>query len=208
MEEETDLPKAPRLIRPLKRYRTSHEDSNTSSDPIFSSDGPEPSAEDYGAPRTCKRQFRGPWWNSGKSSRRHDMTRKVDSGIYVASDEAEDLADTWAPSSPMLDAEGYNNPWVPTSIPTGAENDEVEEDSADAWMPSSAVLDSEDDALSQDIDILEAEHALVHSSRSSFPPCQDLSAPEREAGRIVMHCIENSVEIVDLSYVIAKKICQ
>jgi hypothetical protein len=89
MDEEGELPEYPLLTRPLKRSRLAVDDVNTSSDPVFSSDGPEPSCEDYEMDRS-KRQFRGAWWDGSVPARRHKFSRNMDSGIYLPSDGSDD----------------------------------------------------------------------------------------------------------------------
>ncbi|KAL9096108.1 MAG: hypothetical protein Q9165_001631 [Trypethelium subeluteriae] len=107
MEEEIDLPELPLIARSLKRSRVTLDDVNTSSDPIFSSDGPEPSAEDYTVQRISKRQYRGAWWDDDRSSHRIGLSRKIDSGIYMGSDETDDsLPDTLVEALPLTEMKG------------------------------------------------------------------------------------------------------
>ncbi|KAI9690647.1 MAG: hypothetical protein M1820_009954 [Bogoriella megaspora] len=109
MDEEAELPELPINPRPLKRSRITIDDGNISSDPVFSSDGPDPSCEDYAAPGRSKRQYRGPWWDS-RRHRRQPFARNKDSGIYMASDTTEDsetslglLPDGWDYGGMQLD---------------------------------------------------------------------------------------------------------
>ncbi|KAF2237682.1 outer arm dynein light chain 1 [Viridothelium virens] len=116
MEEEIDLPELSLDARPLKRSRVTLDDVNTSSDPIFSSDGPEPSADDYLVQRISKRQFRGAWWDNDRPSKRIGISRKIDSGIYMGSDETDDsLPDTHVEALPLTEMKGRST----SSYPAG-----------------------------------------------------------------------------------------
>ncbi|KAI9693846.1 MAG: hypothetical protein M1822_003117 [Bathelium mastoideum] len=169
MEEEADLPELPHDQRPLKRSRMSHDDSNTSSDPIFSSDGPEPSADDYDVfERTNKRQYRGTWWQNSRQPRRIGISRKIDSGIYMASSEMEDsLEDT---------REEF--------LPGDQEDEDVERIN---------------DVLFQDPTDSNTNEFLFRSSQLVVPSSQQLPANEEHARRTILRCAENNISTIDLS---------
>ncbi|RDI76706.1 hypothetical protein Vi05172_g13308 [Venturia inaequalis] len=90
---------APYPILGRKRTRLpEHTDDSTPSDgPLFSSDPPDPSVDEYFQPRR-KRQYRGTWW--GEVTREEDgpaepapqrtknaFSRNMDSGVWMGSDE-------------------------------------------------------------------------------------------------------------------------
>ena len=171
MEDESDTLDLPRTARPLKRPRSSFSDVNTSSDPIFSSDGPEPSVEDYDVNATKKRRFKGSWWDNGRPSRRIGISRKIDSGIYIGSDGLDDnLPDNYFESSP-------------------------ERDMKDDLLPLS-------EAQSRSLPDSEIAELPLRSSQQSIPLSQQLSANLEHLRRNVLHCVENNIESIDLSYVI------
>lgn len=100
---------APPILRRKRTRVPEHTDDSTPSDPpLFSSDPPDPSVDEYFQPRR-KRQYRGTWW--GETTRqgapteppkqrvKNDFSRNMDSGIWMGSDVTdEDLrSDDTAP---------------------------------------------------------------------------------------------------------------
>jgi hypothetical protein len=110
MDDVSVSPIGPRSSPPLsittrpaprrKRTRSSfhHDDSTPSDGPLFSSDPPDPSLDNYFQPQR-KRQYRGTWWGEdtqdsqqtensqrGKSG----FARNLDSGVWMGSDNTED----------------------------------------------------------------------------------------------------------------------
>lgn len=90
---------APPVLR-RKRTRGPDTSSTPSSDgPIFSSDPPDPSVDEYFQPRR-KRQYRGTWW--GETTRedaptepapqrtKNTFSRNMDSGIWMGSDVTDE----------------------------------------------------------------------------------------------------------------------
>lgn len=79
-----------------KRTRPSFlADDSTPSDPaLFSSDPPDPSADNYFAPKR-KKQYRGTWWQNGSSEKRERkaFARNMDSGVFMGSDSSVESLD-------------------------------------------------------------------------------------------------------------------
>lgn len=92
---------APPILRRKRTRVPEHTDHSTpSSDgPIFSSDPPDPSVDEYFQPRR-KRQYRGTWW--GETTRqdvpteppqqraKNGFSRNMDSGIWMGSDVTDE----------------------------------------------------------------------------------------------------------------------
>src|ERR1051326_4541765 len=93
----SSLPSSPPQIARRKRRRFS--EALPSSDPVFSSDDlQDASVEQYDVPRQHKKKYRGAWWLPGSSQEgpgtsklkmRGQFERKMDSGIWMGSDEVE-----------------------------------------------------------------------------------------------------------------------
>jgi len=102
MSDASDVEDVP--LSPLSQFRRKrshevyHEDSNPSSDPpLFSSDPPDASVENY-VQKPRKRQYRGTWWGE-RAKRQHTagrtFVRNLDSGVWMGSDSSDDtLPDT------------------------------------------------------------------------------------------------------------------
>ncbi|KAI1628790.1 hypothetical protein EDD37DRAFT_20625 [Exophiala viscosa] len=93
-------PPRPSFLLTRKRTHADYDDDPaTSSDPaLFSSDEQAPDAENYVAGKRKKRIYKGSWWDkhprkdgSRKSSRKQELTRNFDSGIFMGSESSEDL---------------------------------------------------------------------------------------------------------------------
>ena len=95
-----------------ERSRGSSPADNSSEPPLFSSDGPSASTDNY-TNRAVKRLHRGTWWsgvpqNHATCSRdkptKRPFERNFDSGVWMGSDDAEGGSDT--PDEPALDSNG------------------------------------------------------------------------------------------------------
>lgn len=90
----------PYYVPHRKRTRApDHEDDSTPSDgPLFSSDPPDPSIDEYFQPRR-KRQYRGTWWGEiaqdtpvepAQQRAKTGFSRNMDSGVWMGSDVTEE----------------------------------------------------------------------------------------------------------------------
>jgi hypothetical protein len=102
---------APRQKRTRSAY---HQDDSTPSDgPLFSSDPPDPSVDEYFQPRR-KRQYRGTWWGEVMQNGTEEpvqqrtkaaFSRNMDSGVWMGSDATEEGfgSDDTVPDDTVLD---------------------------------------------------------------------------------------------------------
>ncbi|QDS72611.1 hypothetical protein FKW77_001682 [Venturia effusa] len=88
---------APPVFR-RKRTRATDDSTPSSDGPIFSSDPPDPSVDEYFQPRR-KRQYRGTWWGETRNGApaepaqqrsKSGFTRNMDSGIWMGSDATDE----------------------------------------------------------------------------------------------------------------------
>ncbi|KAF2422591.1 hypothetical protein EJ08DRAFT_653071 [Tothia fuscella] len=108
-----DLPSSPPRPQRSRRKRTrlafQLDDSTPSDPPLFSSDPPDPSVDNYFSPRR-KRQYKGTWWgpepesdeahNSGvDQTSKSEFARNLDSGVFM-SDSTEDSLSSDGPTIP------------------------------------------------------------------------------------------------------------
>lgn len=83
----------------LYREESNYNPSSDSPPPLFSSDPPDPSIDNY-AQRSRKRQYRGTWWRQQHATRAA-FTRNLDSGVWMGSDD-DSVESQYAASNEVL----------------------------------------------------------------------------------------------------------
>jgi hypothetical protein len=118
-------PLAPYIAPRQKRTRAlSYRDDSTPSDgPLFSSDPPDPSVDQYFQPRR-KRQYRGTWWGEvanhsppepAPQRTKSGFSRNMDSGIWMGSDNTDESlgSDGTVPDEELPPAISFSSSRIP-----------------------------------------------------------------------------------------------
>jgi hypothetical protein len=119
-DAEDAPPSSPPMFLP-SRKRARDEETNTSSDPpLFSSDPPDPSIDNY-TQRSRKRQYQGTWW--GQQVKRRPFARNFDSGIWMGSDSSDVGEPYTASNETILNSYRPTTRAPPTTIRSAAETE-------------------------------------------------------------------------------------
>ncbi|KAK4946989.1 hypothetical protein LTR10_014131 [Elasticomyces elasticus] len=174
-------PPRPSFLLTRKRTHADYDDDPaTSSDPaLFSSDEQAPDAENYGAGIRRKRIYKGSWWDkhprkhgSRKSSRKQELTRNFDSGIFMGNDSSEELlsSDSFTLEDELLRDQ--------------QEHRTRDKSALRIWSPQDQNQDQDPDSTPK---------------RLAPKPAAIMSKEHEEVFRIIGQCLDMGKEDVDLS---------
>ena len=176
----------PPNIGAIGRKRTQDFDILSSSDPpLFSSDDLPPSSENYVHKRK-KRLYPGTWWgarashSTGKEAvqgtwRERKLERVVDSGVWMGSEDTDIISD----DDCKLESAGRIS----------------------TWRPLKRTLDEDTPPVAHRTDTADSVFRRTTERSTQYPYTVDANEadPKRRADRIIQLCLDESLEIVDLS---------
>lgn len=178
-------PPRPSLLLTRKRTHADYDDDPaTSSDPaLFSSDEQAPDAENYVGGKRKKRVYKGSWWDrhprkngTSQISRKQELTRDFDSGIFMGSESSEELlsSDSFTLEDELLKDQQQQKTRHPLVLRTWSRHDQDQDQDQD-----------------------------VNSTPKRLAPKPAAAIPEEheKVCVIVRQCLDMGKEDVDLSYV-------
>ena len=199
MDGSLRLPSPRPQLAPLRKRSYDDFHDTSSEPPLFSSDGPNPSAEDYKSPRR-KRQYRLPWFEAEtfitvtrkyafhpKPRERGPFRRNFDSGVYMGSDDSEDVEYTYeVTSNAGKGSTTSNDENVPDLSSGGEEEDNIRRRALE-------VQDSQDP--------MNFEGPVFPYWQQQPADLKRYHAVQMVALKTVGVCVESGFETCDLSYV-------